>query len=103
MASSRMVSDSIPASSASATAARSTRSLLRGPALPPCAEPSGPTLLVNGRGPMSALDTLTGIYGSPAGSAGAHAAARRPGSGGPVSYTHLRAHETKANLVCRLL
>ena len=21
----------------------------------------------------------------------------------PVSYTHLRAHETKANLVCRLL
>src|SRR5660397_284733 len=22
---------------------------------------------------------------------------------GPVSYTHLRAHETKANLVCRLL
>src|SRR5660398_303717 len=24
-------------------------------------------------------------------------------SSGPVSYTHLRAHETKANLVCRLL
>src|SRR5660397_265850 len=23
--------------------------------------------------------------------------------GKPVSYTHLRAHETKANLVCRLL
>src|SRR5660397_12203 len=23
--------------------------------------------------------------------------------GGPVSYTHLRAHETKANIVCRLL
>ena len=23
--------------------------------------------------------------------------------GDPVSYTHLRAHETKANLVCRLL
>src|SRR5665809_82069 len=37
---------------------------------------------------------------------------RRPGEGGRkrvfagrrrVSYTHLRAHETKANLVCRLL
>ena len=27
----------------------------------------------------------------------------RGNSGGPVSYTHLRAHETKANLVCRLL
>src|SRR5660397_178236 len=27
-----------------------------------------------------------------------------PGAGpGAVSYTHLRAHETKANLVCRLL
>src|SRR5660397_266821 len=26
-----------------------------------------------------------------------------PRSPGPVSYTHLRAHETKANLVCRLL
>src|SRR5660398_240711 len=25
------------------------------------------------------------------------------GTYGPVSYTHLRAHETKANLVCRLL
>src|SRR5660398_318825 len=25
------------------------------------------------------------------------------GSTQPVSYTHLRAHETKANLVCRLL
>src|SRR5665213_3711782 len=24
-------------------------------------------------------------------------------SGGPVSYTHLRAHETGRNLVCRLL
>src|SRR5660398_335848 len=33
--------------------------------------------------------------------------ARGQGGGGrgrqPVSYTHLRAHETKANLVCRLL
>src|SRR5660398_315343 len=32
---------------------------------------------------------------------------RRPhlsrGGSEPVSYTHLRAHETKANLVCRLL
>src|SRR5660397_269236 len=27
----------------------------------------------------------------------------RCGNLGPVSYTHLRAHETKANLVCRLL
>src|SRR5664280_854052 len=27
---------------------------------------------------------------------------RRPG-GGPVSYTHLRAHETVLDLVCRLL
>src|SRR5660397_283341 len=26
-----------------------------------------------------------------------------PGATNPVSYTHLRAHETKANLVCRLL
>ena len=26
-----------------------------------------------------------------------------PQSHNPVSYTHLRAHETKANLVCRLL
>ena len=26
-----------------------------------------------------------------------------PGPLVPVSYTHLRAHETKANLVCRLL
>src|SRR5660397_271236 len=25
------------------------------------------------------------------------------GDDAPVSYTHLRAHETKANLVCRLL
>ena len=24
-------------------------------------------------------------------------------SGNPVSYTHLRAHETRSNLVCRLL
>ena len=28
---------------------------------------------------------------------------RQLGSGGPVSYTHLRAHETGRNLVCRLL
>src|SRR5660398_304014 len=27
----------------------------------------------------------------------------RPSVTGPVSYTHLRAHETKANIVCRLL
>ena len=26
-----------------------------------------------------------------------------PNGAGTVSYTHLRAHETKANLVCRLL
>ena len=26
-----------------------------------------------------------------------------PGSAGPVSYTHLRAHETVLDLVCRLL
>src|SRR5660398_313515 len=33
-----------------------------------------------------------------------HAPAFWSGRGaGPVSYTHLRAHETKANLVCRLL
>src|SRR5660398_312909 len=32
------------------------------------------------------------------GNAGAHLRVRIP-----VSYTHLRAHETKANLVCRLL
>src|SRR5660398_128622 len=31
-----------------------------------------------------------------------HASWSRPGHT-PVSYTHLRAHETKANLVCRLL
>ena len=34
------------------------------------------------------------------------AIAAGPAAGGgasPVSYTHLRAHETKANLVCRLL
>ena len=30
-------------------------------------------------------------------------ARRRIGVPAPVSYTHLRAHETKANLVCRLL
>src|SRR5660398_224020 len=29
--------------------------------------------------------------------------AARRGLGDPVSYTHLRAHQTKANLVCRLL
>ena len=27
----------------------------------------------------------------------------RAGTGGPVSYTHLRAHETVLDLVCRLL
>ena len=28
---------------------------------------------------------------------------RRPNNAGPVSYTHLRAHETVLDLVCRLL
>ena len=31
------------------------------------------------------------------------ALAVRAGDGGPVSYTHLRAHETVLDLVCRLL
>ena len=36
---------------------------------------------------------------------GYHARAGRPHAevGAPVSYTHLRAHETGRNLVCRLL
>jgi len=33
----------------------------------------------------------------------AHGAFITFGAYAPVSYTHLRAHETKANLVCRLL
>src|SRR5674476_1260764 len=32
-----------------------------------------------------------------------HDRPRRTGAAGPVSYTHLRAHETGRNLVCRLL
>src|SRR5660397_297484 len=32
-----------------------------------------------------------------------HQLGYRPAEISPVSYTHLRAHETKANLVCRLL
>src|SRR5678810_1352661 len=34
---------------------------------------------------------------------GGRAAARIAGAACPVSYTHLRAHETGRNLVCRLL
>ena len=34
---------------------------------------------------------------------GAFAAISRDGADGPVSYTHLRAHETVLDLVCRLL
>src|SRR5660398_318324 len=34
---------------------------------------------------------------------GVHPPNREEEDSGPVSYTHLRAHETKANLVCRLL
>src|SRR5664280_3057201 len=36
-------------------------------------------------------------------SAVVHHARRRNGELGPVSYTHLRAHETVLDLVCRLL
>src|SRR5665647_3860191 len=34
---------------------------------------------------------------------GHHCPDRDPDPGGPVSYTHLRAHETDSYLVCRLL
>src|SRR5664280_3325883 len=33
----------------------------------------------------------------------AHPRGSGPGAAGPVSYTHLRAHETVLDLVCRLL
>src|SRR5678810_258274 len=38
-----------------------------------------------------------------AGRNGRHSGARARIAGAPVSYTHLRAHETGRNLVCRLL
>src|SRR5665809_159934 len=48
-----------------------------------------------------ALDGRTAPFGTaPSGSPNGATATTR---GAPVSYTHLRAHETKANLVCRLL
>src|SRR5660398_310738 len=49
-------------------------------------------------------DHQPGILTAPQGFAGVTAFDLRDGVDRvPVSYTHLRAHETKANLVCRLL
>src|SRR5660397_214456 len=47
-------------------------------------------------------DDLVGIA-TPTRAPAAAGAAAEPDVLGSVSYTHLRAHETKANLVCRLL
>src|SRR5665809_55936 len=46
-----------------------------------------------------------GVRQRPGGAGAAGVGARPGGQAGadPASYTHLRAHETKANLVCRLL
>ena len=53
--------------------------------------PSGGWLMIETTEAMTTIDINSGSHDAP------------PQAVNPVSYTHLRAHETKANLVCRLL
>ena len=51
----------------------------------------------------AAAENVLSVFGRPDGGGCGKRFERFWACGRPVSYTHLRAHETKANLVCRLL